>query len=133
MQNVPGIEKVVFKAVSGSAFNSDVEISGTDLSDDTTAELEQIMITTAGGGVRHQGNRQFDFEMQCLNPDHFAALEPHRNVFGEMEIYELGETAIPTLTLKNVNPRLDENVSFDPADDGGAAFTIGIQGINRIA
>lgn len=127
----PGVSQIIFKSTGGN-FSQDVTIDGNKLSTDTTATLEQIVAATAKGGVKHNENASFDFEMQCSDYDNLSALKDHKNEYGDLEIYELGDTTTPVLTLTNVNPIIKESANFDPSAEGGQMFTIQIQGVNTI-
>ena len=130
MQTIPGVSKIIYKSVAGSAFDADVEVDGHDVGTDSEVLLEAIATATSKGGVRHQGNRSFDFALNIFNADKKADIEAHKNIWGDLEIYAINDTDTPALTIENVNPLVNDRVQFDPEDDSGAYFVVQHQGVN---
>lgn len=131
-QQVPGISKIVYKSVAGSSFSSDVEIDGHDIANEGEILREVIGQTTAKGGTRHQGNKSFDFVLNLFAFSQKAAIEGHKNIFGDMEIYSIDDTATPAMTLTGVNPMVGDRVNLDPSDEAGAYYPVSHQGVNPI-
>lgn len=130
MQTIPGVSKIIYKAVSGSSFSTDVEIDGNQIATDSEVLLETIATATAKGGVRHQGNRSFDFTLGIFDADVKSDIEAHKNIWGDLEIYAINDTDTPVLTISNVNPLVNDRVAFDPSDESGAFFNVVHQGVN---
>lgn len=131
-QQVPGISKIIYKAVSGSSFDTDVEIDGNDIANEGEILREVIGQTTAKGGTRHQGNKSFEFTLNLFAFSQKADIEGHKNIFGDMEIYSIDDDTTPAMTLTNVNPMVGDRVNFDPSDEAGAYFPVSHQGVRPI-
>lgn len=131
-QQVPGISKIIYKSVSGTDFDTDVEIDGNDIANEGEILREVIGQTTAKGGTRHQGNKSFEFTLNLFDFDQKSDIEDHKNIFGDMEIYAIDDDTTPAMTLTNVNPMVGDRVNFDPSDEAGAYFPVTHQGVNPI-
>jgi hypothetical protein len=128
-QTIPGISKIIYKATSGS-FSNDVEYDGNQIGTDSEVLLETIATATAKGGVRHQGNRSFDFTLNIFDTDVITDLATHKNEWGDLEFYQIDNDTTPVLTLENVNPLVNERVAFDPSDEASAYVPVVHQGVN---
>lgn len=131
-QQVPGISKIIYKAVTGSTFTADVEIDGNDIANEGEILREVIGQTTAKGSTRHQGNRSYEFTLNLFAFSQKAAIEGHKNIFGDMEIYSIDDTVTPIMTLTNVNPMVGDRVNLDPSDEAGAYFPVSHSGVNPV-
>ena len=128
-QQIPGVSKIVYKATGGD-FDADLTVDGNDIATDSEVLQELIGTATAKGGVRHQGNKSFDFTLNIFSPTIKADLADHKNEFGDLEIYGIDDDTTAILTINNVNPMVSDRINFDPSDEAGAFSPVTHQGVN---
>ena len=129
MSTIPGVSKIVYKSTGGT-FDTDLTVDGNDIATDSEVVQELIGIATAKGGIRHQGNKSFDFTLNIFSPTIKSDLAAHKNEFGDLEIYGIDNDTTPILTIKNVNPMVNDRVNFDPSDEAGSYSPVVHQGVN---